>query len=600
MSAFHFLRPYWLLALLPAGLLLWALWRSRTRGSAWSAVIEPGLLARLWLEPPGQGSRRALWLLGAAWLLATLALAGPTWQRMPLPAWRSLAARVVVLDLSPSMNTADPPPSRLARARFKVRDLLAHSRGGRLGLVAFAGEAHLVTPLTDDAATLTNLLGALSPDIAPVPGGNAAPALAMAARLLRQGGARPGEVVLLSDGVDDMSRALAEARALRRQGYRLAVIGVGGPGLDAGPLQALARAGGGAYARISADDRDLDQVLRPFGRAVALTPGQRQRIERWVESGLWLLPPLLLIALAGFRRGWLMGLAALALVPPPAQAFGWQDLWWRPDQQASRLLPQDPERAAKRFTDPAWRGMARYRAGDYLGAARDFAQAGGVENRYNQGNALARAGRLEAAAQAYRDVLKLRPGHRDARRNLDLVRRLLDQRQAEPRAGQGPSQRRRKPAPGQSGQRRQPTGGQSGHEKAGGRQSSASGKAQKGAPRGRKAQTGKGGAPKQPSGAKSGAVDRKSGKGAGQAPAQPRNGRRPDSAQAAREDVRGAARPGKTGKARERMAGGASRAQAGRGDVELRQWLRQIPDDPAGLLRRKFMLDHLRHEQEGR
>ncbi len=180
MSEFHFLRPWWFLALLPVIGLLVALWRSRAGGSAWRAVLDPQLLERLWLEPPGRVSRLPLWLLGLGWLLAVLALAGPVWERQPEPVWQTQSSRILILDLSTSMNAADLAPSRLERARFKILDILARSREGRTGLVVFAGEPHTVAPLTDDGDTIVNLLSALSTEIVPVPGDAGAPALQLA------------------------------------------------------------------------------------------------------------------------------------------------------------------------------------------------------------------------------------------------------------------------------------------------------------------------------------------------------------------------------------------------------------------------------------
>ena len=188
MSEFHFLRPWWFLALLPVLLLLIGAWRGRSRGTVWRAVCDQALLDRLWLEPPGKVSRLPWLLAGLGWLLAVVALAGPAWERQPEPVWRSQAARVLVLDLSASMNAADPAPSRLERARFKIRDMLARADEGRIGLVVVAGEPHTVAPLTDDVDTVANLRDALATDIVPAAGDAAAPALALARALLEQAG----------------------------------------------------------------------------------------------------------------------------------------------------------------------------------------------------------------------------------------------------------------------------------------------------------------------------------------------------------------------------------------------------------------------------
>jgi Ca-activated chloride channel family protein len=243
-------------------------------------VVDPGLLPYLLQESSGGRRWLPLALVALGWTLAVLALANPTWQRLPTPAFRTDAARVLVLDLSGSMEAADLKPSRLARARYKVADILKASRDGQVGLVAFAGDAFVVAPLSDDAETLLAMLDALSPQVMPVRGSRPDLGLAKAGEILAAVGSRDGEVVLVSDDAGD-DRALAAAGALAAHGQRVSVLGVGTaegapvPGArdaDGKPviarltepgLQALARAGGGEYATLTPDETDLARILRP-------------------------------------------------------------------------------------------------------------------------------------------------------------------------------------------------------------------------------------------------------------------------------------------------------------------------------------------------
>jgi len=646
MSEFHLLRPLWLLALIPGLVLLIGLWRTRGEGSAWERVFDRRLLDQLWLEAPGRASHLPLWLLGSGWLLAVLILAGPVWERLPVPAWQTQWSRVIVLDLSPSMAAADLPPSRLARARFKIRDVLARARQTRTGLVVFAGEPHLVSPLTDDRATIENLLAALSTDIMPVRGDEMAPALQMAGRLLHQTGANGGDILVVSDGMADSGVALARARDLRREGYRVSVLGVGtaqgapvpGSGdmarLSPDILQTLAQTGGGSYSPLTADDRDLATVLLPPPPYGLSQSRERRKIERWIQYGVWLLPALLLLALPGFRRGWLSGLVVLLVLPPPAaHADGWQDLWLRPEQQAARVLRQgNPAQAAKHFNDPAWRGMALYRAGDYAAAAKSFAQVPGAEGRYNQGNALAKAGDLEAATRAYHEALKLDPRHDDARHNLELVEQLLKQRRQkqnkQDRKDKLDQKNRNNQQKQQKQQNQQKQQGKQGKQGKQSQENQQSQQNQQGQQKQSRSATGKAHKPQQqrsqqdsPSAASSKRnkseraspqvkqTDRQEPKTSQQAQqnrqhAQPKPQR--DSAAAARRDVQEQARReqthDKSGEPVSRLPRQPQRSRGQEGpadekDLALDQWLRQIPDDPGGLLRRKFMLDHLRREQ---
>lgn len=334
MQDFHFLRPWWLVAL-P---LLWALvaWLARQhsqRGNA-SAFIDADLLPALRLdaaEVDGNGHKPGLspwpWL-ALAWTLAALALAGPSWRHETTTAYRAPAAWVLVLDLSPSMAATDLAPSRVARARYLVDDILGVARDARVGMVVFSDEPYTVAPLTQDVATVRTLLPVLAPDLMPSPGDHLAPALEQVRKLLATSGARDKRIVLLSDGFDDLAAALRSATALQQQGISLSVVGMGtadgaprrntdgsfvldGQGqpqmtrLNTDLLQQLASAGGGRYvdsAQPGALLSDLQSATPRPGEAVA---EQGQSVAHWLDAGAYLLPAVLLLAALLARRRWL-------------------------------------------------------------------------------------------------------------------------------------------------------------------------------------------------------------------------------------------------------------------------------------------------------
>ncbi|MDT8321409.1 MAG: VWA domain-containing protein, partial [Xanthomonadales bacterium] len=171
LEALHFIRPAWL-ALLPLVVLLpWWWQRSRRPAGDWARVCDPHLLRWLSVQQASETSRRfGPWLAGAALLLTILALAGPSWQKIPDNAYSARDARVIALDLSRSMLAQDLRPDRLTRVRFALVDLLKSTREGQVGMVSFAGDAYVVSPLTRDMNTVGNLLPALQPDIMPVRG----------------------------------------------------------------------------------------------------------------------------------------------------------------------------------------------------------------------------------------------------------------------------------------------------------------------------------------------------------------------------------------------------------------------------------------------
>jgi Ca-activated chloride channel family protein len=325
LSAFHFLHPAWLLAL-PV-LLAWALWRRRSAGGDWTKVADPELLSLLRIGA-SRGSSSPWPLIGAAWTLAVLALAGPAWSRLQTPAFRAPPAWVLVLDLSPSMSASDTAPNRVTRARYAAADILDAARDARVGLVAFAGEPHVVAPLTTDVATVRVLLKPLSPALMPESGDSLAPALEAAEGLLAAGSARHGQVVVLSDGFADPAESLRAAQELRQKGITVQVIGVGtqagapepnGKGgfvLDSNgrvrvtrersdELRRLATAGGGHFVPAEAVATQLLPVLEARGSPETEAQESHAQLSTWRNEGIWLLPLVLLLAGLLARRGWI-------------------------------------------------------------------------------------------------------------------------------------------------------------------------------------------------------------------------------------------------------------------------------------------------------
>ena len=329
LSDFHFLRPYWLLALLPLGFMLWRLRRPSGDGGAWRQVCDPHLLPHLLVHQAGRDSRLLLWLLGLGWLLAVLALAGPTWSQRPQAVLRNLEAQVIVLDLSRSMAAADLKPSRMIRARFKVADILQQRDEGLTGLVVFAGDAFTVSPLTHDTNTIAALLPELTPGLMPTQGSRADLGLRKAAELLQQAGLNQGEILLVADG-DNGQATLKTTQTLRKQGFRVSVLAVGTPQgapipevgggflkdaagnivvpkLNSTALQTLARAGGGRFSPISADATDLDILLADRDNLRVETEQLERQTTVWQEQGPWLVLLLVPLMALAFRRGWLLG-----------------------------------------------------------------------------------------------------------------------------------------------------------------------------------------------------------------------------------------------------------------------------------------------------
>lgn len=457
----HFIRPLWLLALPLVVLLPW-LWRkTRQPAGDWARVCDPHLLRWLSVEQSdGSAGRGGYWLAGLALLIAVLALAGPSWQKLPDASYSARDARVVVLDLSRSMLAEDLRPNRLTRARFRLADLLENTEEGQVGLVAFAGDAYVVSPLTNDMNTIANLLPALWPDIIPVAGSRADLALDMAASLLERSGMARGQILLVTDSAD--ARDAAKARELNDEGIVTSVLAVGTPDgapipsgggfvsdrggnvviarMDRASLRDLARAGGGAYAE-----------LGPSGSGAKLWTAMEEGEftkrddalgERWKDAGPWLVLFLLPLAAVGFRRGLFFVFPLLVLngmvLPQSAHAGWWEDLWQNRDQQAWKALRQEqPDRAAALAEAPELAGEAWYRRGDYGKALEAWTGLDTADAHYNRGNALAYGGDLDGAIAAYDRALEIDPDMLDAIYNRNLVEQMKEQQEQEQQDQEG-------------------------------------------------------------------------------------------------------------------------------------------------------------------
>ena len=313
LETFHFIRPGWLLLALPAALVIWAILRRQDPLRSWQAVIAPELLKHLVVRSEARRSRlRPALVLGFAWLFGIIAVSGPTWKKEPTPMTEDQSALFIVLKVTPEMLAQDVQPSRLQRSAQKIGELLALRPGSRTGLIAYAGSAHLVMPLTSDPEVIRFFAGALTPEVMPEPGDDPAGAIALANQRLQASGL-PGSILLVADHVTrEQSQELAglrEAGGADVHVYAMAagpdvIVPSGSPPaavLDGAAMARAARAGGGSMVVVSPDDRDVRQLAGQIDRSIAAAPLQEG--ERWVDFGYWLglfFVPLMLLF---FRPG---------------------------------------------------------------------------------------------------------------------------------------------------------------------------------------------------------------------------------------------------------------------------------------------------------
>ena len=458
---FHFLRPAWLVAIIPAIIFVVAMWRVNSNITAWDKAIDKNLLPFLLDRSKNAAQRTPLLLLLLAWIVSTVAMAGPVWEQLPQPVQKREDAIVIVMDLSLSMFAPDHNPSRLDLAKRKLRDILALREEGQTALVVYAGDAHTVTPLTDDVVTIDALVPSLSPNIMPLFGSDPIPAIDMAISLLDDVESTDGRILLMTDGISGFDQEQLITEQVQDTNYELLVLGIGTeegapirtsdgsfltdetgamviPTLNKNVLQSLANRVNGRYHDIQLSDADLAYLLteNPLLNDEELTEVEEE-FDVWNEAGPFLLLLVLPLCALSFRRGWLFTATAIIVInfsipAKQAVAFEWRDLWKTKDQQAAEAYAnENHELAAGLFEEAGWRGAANYRAKNYENAVASFSTSDTPDGHYNRGNALALAGNLPEAIAAYDIAIARDPEHSDAIFNKEIVERLLEEQESE-------------------------------------------------------------------------------------------------------------------------------------------------------------------------
>jgi len=467
---FHFIRPAFLLILVPALVAVYLFRQQRQSEGHWQQVIDPQLLPFLLDSQREEKTQRStpltlIMLLSA--FISAIALAGPTWKKLPQPVAKNQDALIILLDMSLSMGAQDLSPSRYVRAVQKVTDIVRSRKDGQTALLVYAGDAYTVTPLTDDTETIENLLPSLSPFIMPSPGSRPDKAIELAQQLATSAGISHAQLLLITDGIQDkdikrisdsLNPALSQLKVIAlgtAEGAPVPMPGSGFlkdgsgnivmPGLDTGPFQKLSADLNIPWQSMTFDDSDWQTLLNnnaEFDNNVTTTDNRQRSFDLWADQGYWLIILLLPLALLLFRRGVLVSIFLLPLFwPHESYALEWKDLWQTKDQQAAELMQNDPKAAAETFENNDWKGSAAYKAGDYEAAAKAFAEGEqDATGHYNRGNALANSGNLEGATEEYQKALEIDPDLEAAKKNLSTVKKILQQQQQNKQQQNGQNQ----------------------------------------------------------------------------------------------------------------------------------------------------------------
>ena len=479
-SLLHFIRP-WAWWLFPVLLITgWWFVYNRAQTVEWKNYIDEHLASWLLDNARRQKKKSFLWpllFIFSAFLLSFSA-AGPSWEKQPVAISSITSKAIIVLDLSPSMVVEDISPSRLGRARFKILEILKQWKQGYVGLVAFAEDGFIISPLTDDAETIANMVKVLTPAIMPGEGAAADSGIRMALDLLRDSEILQvsGDILLITDGVST-ARSYNIQQILDQTSVRLSVLSIGTKQgapipsqqtagfitdssgaiviakLDNAPLIKLALSFDGLFLSSKASNEDilswLNLLQSDFDNQTDKI--EDKKIERWVDQGAIFLLPILILMAFVFRKGLLFSLLIFTLYIPENNLYAattktkeeskqqdlslledslWDSLWYNNAQLGdNKMKAGRPELALQNYTQPQKVAEALYRAGLYKQAADVYASLTGANARHNQGNAQAQNRQLEEAIKSYKEALEQQPDFEAARKNLQTVEELLKQQQ---------------------------------------------------------------------------------------------------------------------------------------------------------------------------
>ena len=452
-TEFHFLRAGWIL-LIPISILLIFFFKRRmlTIGN-WEKLIDKRLLPYVMSRRQLSDNQYKWWLISLISVLSIIALAGPTWERIEQPSFRTDQSLVIALDLSRSMNAQDITPNRLTRAKLKILDILERRQGAQVALIVYSANAFTVTPLTSDTDTIIALINSIDTSIMPSRGSYPALAIDKGLQLLNQASVSNGEIILVTDG-GITSDSFSSAQKLRDEGYRLSALGIGSMNgapipketggfitdstgqitisrLEVDDLKDLVEIGGGSYTSITSNDQDIDTLLLEVYSAVRESDDS-VTTDQWKEFGPWLLLIVVPFGSLLFRKGWVF-LFLLTIMPidNSVYALDWNDLWKTRDQQAKEAMDSgDYDKAIELFEDSEWLAAAHYKAGNYRQSANGYNNNSNIDHLYNHANSLAKIGQFEEAIENYEKVIAEEPNAEDALYNLNLLKDLLSENQS--------------------------------------------------------------------------------------------------------------------------------------------------------------------------
>lgn len=422
---FHFLRPYWLLALVIPVLLFGMIMGKTYVQSAWSKVCDKNLLDFLLVKGSGQKGNYLKYSMPFSALFLVIALAGPTWMKKDNPALSMDNPVMILLNMSGEMWNKDVSPNRISRAKYVVKDLTSTLKNTESGLIVYSREPFVITPLTEDGAIIDNLLPALEMNIMPQDGDRLDRAVDLAIERMKNVGFSNGNIIVLTSNIGErFDKVLESAAKASHEGFDVNIINMNSVEND--KLKMVANKGNGVYLRYN---QSLSSLIDKINDITMKEIKQSQNMQTvWTDSGWYFLWFPLILLLGYFRRG-LIFLFILGMFEAYSNTASANWFLNNNQQGLKNFEKQNYDVAADKFTDQRWKGAALYKKGDYAAAYESFSKKDDAVALYNQGNALAKMGKIDEAIKKYEEALQKKQKFPDAKFNLEYLKKQKQQQQ---------------------------------------------------------------------------------------------------------------------------------------------------------------------------
>ena len=615
----EWMRPWAFLLLLLYPAIIWYLHRRSQHKGDWHKAIDAHLLNYLLQGKTSQSSRYPLLVFSSVFLLCLVALAGPSWKKDSVPVFKTSDATILLLDLSFSMDAGDIKPSRLARAKHKLLDYLSHNDEGETALIVYAGDAFVISPLTNDKNTIANMIPSLSTGIMPIMGSQPHLAFEKATELLEQSGKNRGEIIWVTDGIHQKN-ATKIIQRLENSQITLSILAIGTetgapiplpnnngfikdhkgdivmPKLNRPVLAKIQNQLGARLIDMTVDNSDILKIHQKTPSDIDKEEEQQQKFQVLSDKGYWLLWLCLPLLLLLFRKnakipGIYFFVIGSCFCLPEAQAGLWEDLWYNDNQKAQRAFnDKNFKKSSELFSHPKWKSTAQFKEGNYEDAAKNLQDLTDTTSLYNKGNALAKSGKLDEAIEAYNQVLKQNPTHPDALFNKELIENIKKNKEQQNQKQQDQKQQDQEQQDQEQQGQEQQGQEQQGQEQQGQEQQ---GQEQQGQEQQDQEQQGQEQQDQEQQG-----QEQQSQEQQGQEQQRQEQQRQEQQAQ----EQQAQEQQAQEQQAQEQLSKEAIEALQKQAEQEqkLKQWLRKIPDNPGGLLKEKMRREYQRRGRENR